>query len=95
MATRLTKKQLRRAVNDALNSRYMHESNLAELLQRNPSHRAAPLLAPFVDQAQAGTTRSVLEDDFLAFCERYDLPNPSSTSSSAATWPTRTSKPSA
>jgi len=71
IAARLTDKQLTRAVNNALHSHYLTESQLADLVARHPS----PRLNRFVDTSK-GLTRSDLEDDFLAFCERYDLPRP-------------------
>jgi very-short-patch-repair endonuclease len=75
MAPRLTDKQRKRAVNDALLSKYMRQSNLSELLRRHPRHRATPLLAPLVED-QGGLTRSELEDEFIDFCQRYALPRP-------------------
>lgn len=72
---RLTDKALKRAVNDALHT-YMHQSHLAELLARLPNSAATKRLLPFVADADAGLTRSELEDAFLAFCERFGFPRP-------------------
>ncbi len=71
MDSRVTHKQLTRAVNSALVSNFMTPSQLDEFVARHPS---SPLAA-FVD-TQAGPTRSELEDDFLDFCRRYGLPTP-------------------
>jgi hypothetical protein len=71
MAHRLTRMQLMRAVNSALVSNFMMQSHLDEFVSRHPS---SPLAA-FVS-LDAGPTRSQLEDEFLAFCERYGLPTP-------------------
>jgi very-short-patch-repair endonuclease len=74
-APRLTDKALRRAVNDALHT-YLHQSHLAELLARLPKSAATVRLLPFVANADAGLTRSELEDAFVAFCERFGFPRP-------------------
>lgn len=72
---RLSEKALTRVVNDALHSRYLHLSALAELLDRCGHHKGAGRLAPFVG-TRHGPTRSELEDEFIAFCTRYGLPQP-------------------
>jgi Transcriptional regulator, AbiEi antitoxin len=73
----LTDPQLARAVNDALLSNYLKPSHLGELLARSPrNHPGAARLAPFIEQPASAPTRSELEDAFLAFCGRYDLPRP-------------------
>jgi hypothetical protein len=69
MAPRLATKQLARTVNDALLSNYLTRSHLNEAAHR------WPCLGPFADRTD-GPTRSGLEDDFQAFCERHDLPRP-------------------
>ncbi len=71
----LTDPALARGVNDALRSRHLYRSQLAELLDRCPTHPATKRLRRFVT-ATDGPTRSQLEDAFMAFCERYDLPRP-------------------
>jgi very-short-patch-repair endonuclease len=75
MACRMSKKTLTRAVNNALNSPYMTEAQLGELLERNRTHPSARRLKRFVDPGQ-GLTRSELEDALLDFCRRHDLPRP-------------------
>jgi Protein of unknown function (DUF559) len=65
---------LTRAVNEA---RLRHRSTLPELrelLARSPG-RATRRLRPFVER-ETGPTRLRLEDEFLAFVARYDLPTP-------------------
>lgn len=72
-APRLTR--LTRLVNEALRSPYMTAGQLADVVDRCPTHRGARLLKPFVT-APTGPTRSEFEDRFLAFCKRYGLPTP-------------------
>ncbi len=74
-APRLTERALARAVNDALHSRYLHRSALAELVDRCGHLEGASRLATFIGPHH-GPTRSELEDAFLAFCRRYGLPQP-------------------
>jgi predicted transcriptional regulator of viral defense system len=83
-APRLTDKRLTRAVNDALHSRFMHQSDLAEVLARLPNHRPAKDLARFVDN-WTGITLSHLEDTFAAFWLTTTSHSLSSTSRSPAT----------
>jgi very-short-patch-repair endonuclease len=73
-APRLPDTRLTRAVNDALHSRYMHQSDLAEIHARLPRHPGAARLLPFT--AKPRITRSELEDAFLAFCQTHRLPQP-------------------
>src|SRR5205807_51423 len=70
VAPTLDDRRLTRAVNDALLSKHLSRSQLAETLARNPTHRSTPRLEPFVTTAD-GPTRSPFEDDFLAFCEHF------------------------
>lgn len=72
MASHLSEKALRRAVND-LRRPYLRLDDLAELLDRCPRHAGAGKLQPFV-RAPRGPTRSEFEDAFQAFRERYGLP---------------------
>jgi len=74
-APKLTQKRLARAVNDALHSRYLHHSDLENLLTRLPRHPGAAHLRRFVANP-TGITRSVLEDTFVVFCADHDLPIP-------------------
>jgi very-short-patch-repair endonuclease len=74
-APKLTAKRLTRAVNEALHSRYLHRSDLADALARHPHHPGHARLTRFV-ASWTGMTRSDLEDAFAALCEHYDLPRP-------------------
>jgi hypothetical protein len=71
-APRLTGKRLSRFVNDALRTPYLHVEDLADVLNRNPSHPGTKTVQPFVQKP----TNSPLEDDFLEFARRYGLPTP-------------------
>ncbi len=71
----LTDKALARMVNDALRSGFMHRSQLADMLSRFPTRAGVARLRPFV-AGERGVTRSELEDEFVAFCERYGFPRP-------------------
>ncbi len=75
IAPRLTEHQRRRAVKEALVSRWLKQDHLAELMHRLPLHPGTKLLTLFV-ATPTGLTRSELEDAFLAFCERFGLPRP-------------------
>ncbi len=75
IAPRLTEKRLTRTINDARHARYVHLEDLADVLQRNPTHPATKRLLPFV-QKPRGITRSDLEDRFVAFAQRHGLPTP-------------------
>jgi hypothetical protein len=75
ISPRLTDQALKRTVNSALHSRWLGESQLAELLTRlaylPPARRIAPLIG------RDGTPeRSGWEDDFPAFCRTSGLPEP-------------------
>lgn len=76
IAPRTAPKTLTRAVNNALNSPYLIESQLADVLSRHPRHPATRLLAQFVSETQNGLTRSELEDKFKSFCHTYGFPRP-------------------
>jgi hypothetical protein len=75
IAPRLTQKRLTRVVNDARLAGFLHLNDLADVLDRNPTHPGTKRLRPFVETPR-NPTRSPLEDDFVAFCERYGLPVP-------------------
>ena len=62
-------------VNDAPRSPYLHVPDLADVLDRNPTHPGTKRLRPFAQTARP-PTRSPLEDDFLAFARRHGLPVP-------------------
>ena len=66
---RLTDPQLTRAIQDARVAHHLKPAKLAELLSRCP--RARNLIDP-----GQNPTRSPLEDDFLAFLKRHNLPTP-------------------
>jgi hypothetical protein len=75
MAPRLGERRRRRAVKEALVSPWLNESQLTDLLLRLPHHPGTKLLSPFLAIPNQ-LTRSGFEDDFPAFCERWDLPRP-------------------
>jgi very-short-patch-repair endonuclease len=70
IARSLTDEALARAVNDALLSNYLKPAHLAELLERHPDKD--PRLAKHLEAT--GVTRSMLEDAFTTFVERFGLP---------------------
>jgi very-short-patch-repair endonuclease len=74
-APHLNDKRLTRMVNDALRSPYLHVPDLADVLDRNPTHPGTKRLRRFAQTART-PTRSPLEDDFLAFARRRGLPVP-------------------
>jgi very-short-patch-repair endonuclease len=75
-AQRLTATQLTRAVNDLRLRHQLTLGQLADVLERNPSHPAVTLLAPHLEFAQDEPTRSVLEDRFLPLLRKHGLPTP-------------------
>ena len=74
MATRLERKSLTRAVNNALGSPYLTEAELADVVARNPTHPATRRLKPLIADASFGLTRSELEDTFKHFGQTCNLP---------------------
>ncbi|HET8979787.1 MAG TPA: hypothetical protein VFN87_16630 [Solirubrobacteraceae bacterium] len=64
----------RRIISDALYTPYLTQRQLADVRARFPQHPGARLLDPFLEGYNP--TRSPLEDDFLAFCQRHGLPRP-------------------
>ena len=66
---RLTDAQLIRAVNDLRLAKHMRRAELERLL--DASDRVKALIDP-----EEPPTRSLKEDEFLAFCRRYGLPRP-------------------
>ncbi len=74
-APRLAEKTRTRTVDDALHTPFLSRSQLADVIDRYPTHRGAKLLIPFVDTTD-GPTRSGWEEEFPAFCERFGLPRP-------------------
>jgi very-short-patch-repair endonuclease len=75
IAPRLTDRALARAVNDARHNRYLTLDALADALDRFRNHPGRRRLLPFLE-APTGPTRSELEDAFLDFTRRFDLPTP-------------------
>jgi len=75
MSPRLKDKALKRAVNNALNSLWLTEDQLAEALARHPTLGGAKRIAKLI--GLPGTpTRSDWEDDFPRFCADHGLPAP-------------------
>ncbi len=70
-----TLRSLDRVVNDALRSPFMTRGQLADVVERHPTHRGAKLLLPFL-ATSSGPTRSEFEDRFRPFCRQYDFPEP-------------------
>jgi hypothetical protein len=75
-ATRLNPTQLTRAINDLRLRDLLTVDQLADVIDRNPTHRAVSLLRPHLEFAQPEPTRSVLEDRFLPLLRRHGLPTP-------------------
>jgi very-short-patch-repair endonuclease len=75
-ATRLTPKQLTRAINDLRLRNLLTVEELADVIVRNPTHRSATLLQPHLEFAQPEPTRSELEDIFLPLLRKHGLPTP-------------------
>jgi len=73
-APNLTRQRLRRALADARRSGHLKPAALNDVLDRNPTHPGHTPLTAAVTGYQP--TRSELEDTFLDFCRRHDLPTP-------------------
>ena len=75
MAPRLKDRALKRNVNNALNSLWLTEDQLADTLDRHPKAPGTKRIAKLI--GMPGTpTRSGWEDDFPSFCAKYGLPLP-------------------
>jgi hypothetical protein len=74
LAARLPDKRRRRTVHNSLHSKYMTNSQLAEVLQRNPTHPGTRLLTPFLAETNTGITRSEIEHTFTQLGADYDFP---------------------
>jgi hypothetical protein len=61
-----------RFVNDALHSPWLREGQLADAIERHP--RPGPVRAILF--GQRGITRSELEDRFVRFLDRFEIPQP-------------------
>jgi hypothetical protein len=68
-------KALTRAVNDGQRNGHLKLGQLRDVLARCANHPGAKQLRPCLEHA-GRPTRSVLEDDFVAFTARYGLPIP-------------------
>ncbi|HEX3975794.1 MAG TPA: hypothetical protein VHW96_05990 [Solirubrobacteraceae bacterium] len=75
VAPGLAAKRLTRLVNDARRKNDLRLPALQDVLDRNPLHPGTKLLRPFLDDP-ANPTASGLEDLFLEFIKKYDLPTP-------------------
>jgi very-short-patch-repair endonuclease len=74
-APRRSERQLTRAVNDARLSGHLRLAALQDVIARFPRHPGAGRLRPLTFTPDA-PTRSWLENEFMAFVERYNLPRP-------------------
>jgi very-short-patch-repair endonuclease len=52
----------------------MTNSQLADVVQRNPNHRGTPLLIPLLAETRTGITRSEIEDTWKQMAKDYNLP---------------------
>lgn len=75
MAPRTRPKSLTRYINDGRRTHLLAPEDLADVAARNPTHPGAPILNIHAANPH-NPTRSGLEDRFLRFCERYNLPTP-------------------
>jgi len=71
----LNDKALKRAVNNAVNSLWLTENQLADTLARHPTAPGAKRIAKLIG-LEGTPTRSGWEDDFPRFCADYGLPAP-------------------
>ncbi len=75
ISARQTDRALKRTVNNALNSQWLTEDQLAETLAHHPTANATKRIAKLI--GLPGTpTRSHWEDDFPVFCADHGLPAP-------------------
>lgn len=75
LAPALGDRKRTRLVNDLIRRKLLRPVELADVVTRNPLHPGSRLLLPLIDDP-AGVTASPLEDLFLEFCRRHDLPTP-------------------
>jgi hypothetical protein len=75
MSARLRDKALRRTVNNALNSQWLTEDQLAETLADHPTLAGTKRIAKLIG-LEGTPTRSGWEDDFPQFCADHGLPAP-------------------
>jgi hypothetical protein len=76
IAPTLTPERLIRLANDALRNHLLRQPALQDVIARNPRHPGATLLTPFLDLPGGNPTNSWLEDAFLPFLAKYNLPTP-------------------
>ena len=69
-------RQLKRAVNEAEIRRLWDPLSLPHLLERHPRRAGAAAIRAVIEHANAGITRSDLEDLFADFLDRWGLPRP-------------------
>jgi very-short-patch-repair endonuclease len=74
-APRLPERRRTRVVQDALHSKFMTNSQLADVVARNPNHRGTPLITPLLAETKTGITRSDIEDTWNQLANDYNLPN--------------------
>jgi Transcriptional regulator, AbiEi antitoxin/Protein of unknown function (DUF559) len=75
ISPRLKDKALKRTVNNALNSQWLTEAQLADTLARHPTRPGTKRIAKLIG-LDGTPTRSGWEDDFPAFCADHGLPAP-------------------
>jgi hypothetical protein len=75
MAPKIPAKSLTRHINDGRRREILTVKDLADIVERFPSHPGALHLRPHAATTH-NPTRSAFEDDFLPFCERFGLPEP-------------------
>jgi hypothetical protein len=74
-APELSKRTLKRAIDDARLSHHLELPALADVIERCPNHVGRTRLRAFVDSS-SGPTRSEFEQAFVAFCACFGLPEP-------------------
>jgi very-short-patch-repair endonuclease len=74
VAPRLPERRRTRVVQDALHSKFMRNSQLADVVARNPNHRGTPLLIPLLAETRTGITRSDIEDTWKEVADGGNLP---------------------
>jgi hypothetical protein len=75
MSPRLSDRSLKRNVNNALNSPWLTEGQLADTVARHPHAPGAARIARLIG-LEGTPTRAGWEDDFPAFCTAHGLPAP-------------------
>jgi hypothetical protein len=75
MAPRMDNRALKRRVNEARRAEILTLADIADVVERFPHHPGARRLRPLLE-IKGGPTRSEWEDEFPAFCKKYDLPEP-------------------